>query len=179
MVMICIKQTKIIVVGFIALLFFPGFLLASTVEDIGTAFQVGLVTSSVGFSLYKRDLAGLKQYALSLGAASATAYALKYIVSEKRPNGADYHAFPSGHTTVAFANAGYLWRRYGFHYGLPATLLAGFVAYSRVEANKHYWHDVIAGAGIGLLSSWLFVKPIQITYSNEGVGVRYQASFKT
>ena len=33
------------------------------------------------------------------------------------------------------------------------------MGYSRVEAREHYPHDVIAGAAIGILSSYLFTKP--------------------
>lgn len=50
-------------------------------------------------------------------------------------------------------------KRYGWEYGLPAYALASFVGYSRVESRQHYAHDVIAGASIGIVSSYLFTKP--------------------
>ena len=49
--------------------------------------------------------------------------------------------------------------RYGLEYGIPAYALASFVAYSRVESGEHYAHDVIAGAAIGIASSYIFTKP--------------------
>ena len=33
---------------------------------------------------------------------------------------------------------------------------AAFVGYSRIAADRHFVEDVIAGAAIGYLSSWLF-----------------------
>jgi len=50
-------------------------------------------------------------------------------------------------------------KRYGWGYGVPAYALASFVAYSRVEAREHYAHDVIAGASIGIASSYIFTRP--------------------
>jgi membrane-associated phospholipid phosphatase len=38
--------------------------------------------------------------------------------------------------------------------------LAGFTGLARVEARKHYWHDVAAGAAIGGLSGLLLTSPL-------------------
>jgi membrane-associated phospholipid phosphatase len=50
-------------------------------------------------------------------------------------------------------------KRYGWIYGIPAYVAASFVGYSRVEEKAHYAHDVLAGAAIGILSSYLFTTP--------------------
>ena len=50
-------------------------------------------------------------------------------------------------------------KRYGWEYGIPAYAGASFVAYSRVESGEHYPHDVIAGAAIGIVSSYIFTRP--------------------
>ena len=55
--------------------------------------------------------------------------------------------------------AEFLRRRYGWEYGVPAYALAGFVGYSRVESREHYPHDVLAGAAIGFISSYVFTRP--------------------
>ena len=63
-------------------------------------------------------------------------------------------AFPSGHTTLAFATAATLgitvpkWR-------VVFYALASVVAAERVAENAHYVTDVIAGAGLGTLSAYL------------------------
>jgi membrane-associated phospholipid phosphatase len=65
-----------------------------------------------------------------------------------RPNGDD-HSFPSGHAGFVFAQAGFLQERYGWRYGAPALMLASTVSYIRVNEDKHYWGDVIAGGALG------------------------------
>jgi len=76
--------------------------------------------------------------------------ALKVTVNRTRPNGG-VHAFPSGHTAVAFAGATVLNQHFGLKVGVPAYTLAAFTGLGRMEDNKHYLSDVIAGATIGLL----------------------------
>ena len=75
---------------------------------------------------------------------------LKIVVREPRPNyGGDRKSFPSGHTTAAFAFASVVGAEHGIYWAIPAYLLAGTTALSRMNDNKHYLHDVIAGATIG------------------------------
>jgi len=50
-------------------------------------------------------------------------------------------------------------KRYGWEYGVPAYAAASFVAYSRVEAREHQPHVVLAGAAIGIISSYIFTRP--------------------
>ena len=68
-------------------------------------------------------------------------------------------SFPSGHTSTAFAAAGFLHRRYGWKWGLPAAAAAALVGASRVQSKDHYWHDVVVGAAIGETTAFLIAKP--------------------
>jgi membrane-associated phospholipid phosphatase len=83
---------------------------------------------------------------------------MKYTIDAERPNGGD-HSFPSGHTSTSFASAEFIRGRYGWSYGIPAYVVASFVGYSRVESKQHHTRDVIAGAVIGIGSSYLFTTP--------------------
>jgi len=76
---------------------------------------------------------------------------LKAVVHRERPNGEDHLSFPSGHASNAFALAAVAERHYGWKAGLPAYTLAGLVAVSRLQRNKHYLSDVMAGATLGYL----------------------------
>lgn len=89
---------------------------------------------------------------LALARAGATTGILKYAVDETRPNGGPY-SFPSGHATAAFTGAEFIRKEYGWKWAAPAYVAGGFVAWSRVEANKHYTHDVVTGAAIGILAN--------------------------
>lgn len=82
-----------------------------------------------------------------------TTYAVKYAIDETRPNGSG-QSFPSGHTASAFYGAEYMRREYGPWVGFPAYAAAGWVGYTRVYSQHHYWHDVFAGALLGVMSNW-------------------------
>lgn len=121
-------------------------------SDIGRGV---LVAASLGVPAIEGDWAGEVQAAGSLLLASGTTYGLKRIFPQDRPDGSGRHSFPSGHASVSFAAAATLDNRYGWKAGVPAFIVATFVSFARVEARKHQWHDVAAGAalgtGIGLL----------------------------
>jgi len=99
---------------------------------------------------------------------SATAYAveaalvnsLKYTVGETRPNGEDRKSFPSGHTATVFTGAELVRKEYGWGYGSVAYAIAVATGVLRVTNHKHWCNDVVAGAGIGVLSAnvayWLY-----------------------
>ena len=80
---------------------------------------------------------------------------LKYTVGTLRPDGSRHNSFPSGHTATAFAAAHLLHKEYG---GISPWIsvagysIASFVGVSRILNNRHWISDVLAGAGIGLLS---------------------------
>ncbi|MDI1295576.1 MAG: phosphatase PAP2 family protein, partial [bacterium] len=100
-----------------------------------TASTVGaglLVTTAIGLPLAKDDWEGAGQAALSVGVAGGSAYLLKSIIREDRPDHSDQRSFPSGHAALSFSSAATLQRRYGWEIGLPAQVLAAFVAVARV-----------------------------------------------
>jgi membrane-associated phospholipid phosphatase len=76
---------------------------------------------------------------------------LKEVVQRERPNGDDQLSFPSGHASNAFTLAAVAERHYGWKVGLPAYTLASLVAVSRLQRNKHYLSDVMAGATLGYI----------------------------
>lgn len=118
-----------------------------------------LVAAALGVPAMQGDWRGDLQAAGSMAAAGGATVILKDLVHERRPDGSDKRSFPSGHTSVSFAAATTLERRYGWHAGLPAFLVATFVGVARVDASKHYVHDAIAGAAIGTLSGALLTGP--------------------
>jgi len=83
---------------------------------------------------------------------------LKVAVGRERPNGQDNKSFPSGHTSNAFALAAVAERHYGWKLGVPAYLLAGVVGASRIQQDKHYLSDVVAGATLGSIVGWTVVR---------------------
>ena len=129
-----------------------------SIATAGDVLQYVLPGAAAGLTLYNKDGKGALQFGESAVLTLGVTYGLKYAVNEKRPNGGNY-SFPSAHTSISFSAAEFMRKRYGWEYGIPAYAAASFVAYSRVEAREHYPHDVIAGAGIGIVSSYIFTKP--------------------
>lgn len=125
----------------------------ATISDVGVYTLLG---TSLVVPVMHDDWEGLKQAGYSIGVASGIAFLGKLAIDEERPDKSDSNSFPSGHTTRAFASATTLYRRYGWKVGMPAYLLATLTGSARVAANKHYWHDVLVGAGIGIVSGRMF-----------------------
>lgn len=134
---------------------------ANTVETAGTAIAVGLPIVAGGISVVKDDWTGVAQLVVDTGLTVGTAYGLKQIVHEQRPDHSDFQSFPSDTAALAFAPAAYLWDRYGWEYGAPAYAAAAFVGWSRVDAKKHHWWDVVASAGIAWTYSRLITTEFQ------------------
>jgi len=126
------------------------------VEDIGHYAQLGLPIAAAGISIIKNDKQGVVQLAKTVVVESVLVYSLKQVIDRERPNGGRF-AFPSGHTALSFTSATYLYKRYGWRYGVPATVVASFVGYSRygIDEPVHYFSDVAAGAAIGIITSLL------------------------
>lgn len=94
----------------------------------------------------------------------STGYLLKYTVHRVRPDGSDDRSFPSGHSVFAFTGAELTRMDYGWGWGAGAYAVAAYTAAERVWLKKHWVTDVLAGAGIGILSAhvggWL-LEPVK------------------
>ncbi len=64
-------------------------------------------------------------------------------------------SFPSGHTSSSFAAAAVFYRHLPKKIGIPALVLAGLIGFSRLYVGVHYPTDVLAGAVMGILLSYL------------------------
>lgn len=127
-------------------------------QDAGKIVAIALPVAAGGVSLFKDDWHGIAQLVVVTGLTVGTAYGLKQIVHEQRPDHSDDKSFPSEQMAVAFAPAAYLWDRYGWEYGVPAYAAAGFVGYARVQSERHHWWDVATSAGIGWFYSRLITR---------------------
>ncbi len=150
---------------FLGAIFFLG-IYGSTAQDkiietMGDVILFALPAAAVTNTLAVGDYKGTWQFAKGFLVNQALTIGLKQAINKPRPfNNGDY-AFPSGHTSTTFQSASFIQRRYGWKYGLPAYALAGFTGFSRIEANRHDGWDVLAGAIIGVGSTYLFTTPYQ------------------
>lgn len=77
----------------------------------------------------------------------------KYLFREKRPDSNARNSFPSGHTATAFTGAELIREEYGSGMGIGAYTVATGIAFLRLYNGRHWLNDVIAGAGVGILSA--------------------------
>ena len=85
-----------------------------------------------------------------------TVEGLKNITRVERPDGSSRNSFPSGHTATAFMGAEFLWQEYkdvSPWIGVAGYTIAAGTGFFRMYNNRHWLNDVLAGAGIGILSS--------------------------
>ncbi|MCU7547670.1 phosphatase PAP2 family protein [Chitinophagaceae bacterium LB-8] len=125
---------------------------------------------------------------------------VKRLSDEIRPDSSNYLSFPSGHTTRAFIAAEFMRQEYKHlspWYGIAGYAVAAGTGFLRMYNNKHWLNDVIAGAGVGILSTrisyWLYPKMknlfvkegkeksshtmIMPTYQNGAIGLGMVHSF--
>jgi membrane-associated phospholipid phosphatase len=134
----------------------PSAAFASNTESAGDALSFLLPLAGFATATAKHDREGQVQFLKSFAVNAVLTRGLKAAIDKSRPDGDCCDSFPSSHTSFAFMGASFLHKRYGRKYAIPAYTAATFVAYSRVFADRHFVEDVVAGAAIGYMSSYLF-----------------------
>ena len=118
---------------------------AAVVPVVGAFFLAGRFAPQGPF----RD--ATYDFAEALAVNAVWTGALKYTLHRQRPDGSDFYSMPSGHTSTMFSLATVAEQHFGWKVGLPAYALASAVGLSRIESNKHYLSDVLAGATLGFV----------------------------
>jgi membrane-associated phospholipid phosphatase len=121
-----------------------------------------------GLTVYVLNAVGIKGknnfrdrtiiYLMSNLMMAATVQSVKELTKVQRPEGFGKNAFPSGHTATAFAGAEFLRQEYkdvSPWYGIAGYAIATTTGILRMYNNMHWFRDVVAGAGFGILSTRL------------------------
>ncbi len=117
----------------------------AVVPAVGAFFLAGRLAPQGSFRAATYD------FAEALAVDAVWTGALKYTLHRQRPDGSDFYSLPSGHTSTMFSLATVAEQHFGWKAGVPAYLLASAVGLSRIESNKHYLSDVLAGATLGVV----------------------------
>jgi membrane-associated phospholipid phosphatase len=125
----------------------PGRIVGGFVAQTGAA----IATYAIGHAIDKPGVATLGADLFRAQVVTqGTTQLIKLTTQRTRPDGSSL-SFPSGHTSASFATAAVLQAHYGKKAGLPAYIMASWVAASRMQARRHYLSDVVAGATLGIL----------------------------
>lgn len=135
-----------------------------------------------GISVFALNAAGVEgkhtvgralvSYTFSMAIMGVLVNSIKYTARVPRPSGDERNSFPSGHTANSFMNAAFLNKEYGQYrhpmYGVMGYTLATATAVGRQLNNRHWISDVLAGAGIGILSTQLGYMIADRIYRDKG-----------
>lgn len=138
-------------------------------------------------AVYGLNLCGVKgvhdfgERTIILGTATlltlSSVYTIKATSNVERPDGSALNSFPSGHTAFAFMGAEFLRREYwnvSPWIGVAGYAVAAGTGFLRMYNNRHWATDVLAGAGIGILSTeiayWLYPYISKIFYPSRRHG---------
>jgi len=165
----------------------------NNLETFGDYAQIGAPVSAALLTILMGDYEGLAQLTASLAVGGALTHALKFTTQKKRPNyrpGNRRDAFPSGHTVVVWQPAAFVRSRYGcmefsfncLKYTVPFTAVAAVTAYSRIDADKHDFADILGAVILAEAVNWLMVDnfdpSVRITPTFEnGFGLAFTKRF--
>ncbi|WP_303311544.1 phosphatase PAP2 family protein [Hymenobacter sp. BT730] len=138
----------------------------TTTIDNQLRYLPGVATLGLGLAGVKGRHTPVDQLmlgALTYSINDAVTSHLKKLTHVQRPDGSNYHSFPSQHTSTAFAAATFLHQEYGgrsLWYSIGGYSVAATTGGMRMVKDAHWLSDVLAGAGIGILSTeaayWLY-----------------------
>ncbi|MDR0676639.1 MAG: phosphatase PAP2 family protein [Elusimicrobiota bacterium] len=112
-------------------------------RDIGDRLIIVLPALVLGFHYKNKEYR--REFLLHFLSTNFGNAGLQEVIDEKRPDyklGDKKDSFPSGHAAAAFQSATFIHEKYGFKYAIFNYIMAIYVGYSRVEAKRHYWHDI-------------------------------------
>ena len=132
---------------------------AKDLAEIGDWVQILIPAGAYVGTWITKDRQGAYQLTKALAGAGASAHLFKFLAERGRPDASDARSFPSGHTTAAFGGSEFIRQRWGNAWGIPATIAAAFVGWTRINANKHFRDDVLAGMSNGLMWNWYATTP--------------------
>jgi hypothetical protein len=117
-------------------------------------------------AVYALNLSGIKGkhnlfdasmlYVTSAAIMGVSTHFVKQGIGRERPNGNGENSFPSGHTASAFMAAEFLHQEYkdvNPWIGYAGYFVATATGTLRMYNNKHWFSDVVAGAGFGIAST--------------------------
>ncbi len=135
---------------------------------LGSSLTIGVVSGGLLVSSYLTESQKFRSMAFSLSQGFVLSFAmtasLKTMTWRARPNGEGSRSFPSGHTSSAFTIATVLSHHYS-KASIPAYLTAGLIGVSRLEKNRHFLSDVVAGATLGYIVGKTVIRGTESTVS--------------
>ncbi len=121
---------------------------------VGNAVTLGTAAGVMFYTSYRGGNERYKSMSFDLSEVlvldAIVSSSMKVAVRRDRPDESNHYSFPSGHASGTTAAATVISHYYP-KATIPAFLVAGFVGFSRIEKNRHWLSDVVAGHAIGFI----------------------------
>ncbi len=152
------------------------------IQYLPTFAFAGLGTLGVetDYKFVDRLCIGAIAYTITAGVVLTT----KQLTGIERPDGSAHNSFPSGHTALSFVGADLVYQTYKDDspiYGIAAYACATTVGFLRMYNNRHWFSDVVCGAGVGILASrvsfWAFDKIKQCIGNRNNKDLSFNGGF--
>lgn len=130
----------------------------SEVDNFTQYLPAGVMLGMKAFGVPSRSSWGemLTADAFSAIIMAGLVNSIKHTAKLRRSDGSSNNSFPSGHTATAFMTATMLNKEYGDlspWIGMGAYATATATGLMRMANNRHWMSDILAGAGIGIMST--------------------------
>jgi hypothetical protein len=126
-------------------------------RQAGNILIIALPASAVGVTLLHKDWKGLGEFVFAAGLTVGSAYALRQLIHERRPDHSDFQSMSPPDLALADSAGDYLWNRYGWRYGVPAYVGRFVVSYALSDARKNHWYDTLASGALAYGFNYAFV----------------------
>ena len=107
-----------------------------------------------------------------------SAFLAREFIKKRSPDGSTDRSFPSMEAALSAPSSGYLWRRYGWEYGLPALALSQGANLLLDDAGKHRILDGLAVTAVAAVLNWGITTPYYRNWSY-GAYVNKDGAFVT
>jgi hypothetical protein len=132
----------------------------NTEKTVGESIAYSLPVAAVTITLmHDDDWTGLKEYGFVAAATMGSTLLIRQFIHKTSPDGTSDRSFPSIEAAAGSPAESYLWRRYGWQYGLPAFILEHSASFLLDRAGKHHFVDGLAVSALSAGFSWLSVTP--------------------
>jgi hypothetical protein len=139
---------------------------ATTLSASGKAVAYAMPAFAAGLTLYKKDPKGFAQLLVVTGLTYGTAYGLKQLVRQRRPyqdrldHSTGWDSFPSTTSAISSAPSQFVWRRYGWEWGLPMFVISKYPGYTLSKSKQNRLWDGLATMAI----SWSYNRLLTTRY---------------
>ena len=151
-------------------------------NKLGDSMMVMSNAYALGMTMMAEDYKGTLQLGESILLSQIASEGIKSLELETRPNGSDKKSFPSGHAVGAFSGAMFVHKRYGWKPALIPYGMSLITGWTRTKVKAHYWHDVLGGAVLSGLFTWVLVdkyipKCVEIEADPKSIKLGFKTEF--